>query len=400
VDTGYCECRTDKALESRVASSFSLVSGIPGKSAHFFFKGRVALYAILESMGIGPGDEVVLPAYTCVVVPNAILYRKARPIYVDINPETFSMEPAAVSCVLTSRTKVVICQNTYGLSANVDTIVELCHKRGIPTIEDCTHGFGGTYKGKPNGTWCDAAFFSSQWNKPFSTGLGGYAIANTPLLDQALSRFSQKLASPSVKTTAMLWMLLKVRPFISPATYYFFVNAYRFLSKKNIVTGSSSGEELRSTEMPPDYLQTISKVQLRTALKVLPKLADANTLRKRNAELYSRRLLSLHLNHVPFEMFPDHLFLKYPLLVADRKEFMKRAQIARIPLGDWFCSALHPIEGDLLPWGFEERLFPHAVYAAAHVVNLPTDTEIPERTLDFIERNSELILPMNESGTC
>jgi Predicted pyridoxal phosphate-dependent enzyme apparently involved in regulation of cell wall biogenesis len=358
-----------------------------------FYKGRVAFYGILKSMGVGAGDEVVLPAYTCVVVPNAVLYLGATPRYVDIGLSTFSVEPRDAITAIGGRTKAVICQNTYGLSYGVDEISAACKARNVRTIEDCTHGFGGSYKGRPNGSWCDAAFFSSQWNKPFSTGLGGYAIAKDPALESTLSDFAASLPLPILKNRAMLSILLRVRPLISPSTYYAFVDAYRYLSKRNLVTGSSSGEELEGLEMPEGYLSGMSGVQAKAAIRALRRLPVIAALRKANGALYTARLQEMGKNHVPPELHGDHLYLKYPLLVEDRKAFMAKAREARIPLGDWFISPLHPIEQDFSPWSFDPAQYPNAVYAAAHVVNLPTDTVKPQKVLDFLEKNLDLILP-------
>ncbi len=143
-----------------------------------YWKGRVALYAILKSLDLSEGDEVILPAFTCVVVPNAIIYAGLKPVYVDISPKTLNMDISLVKDAITDKTKVILCQNTFGLSSNIEEIILIAKKFNLITIEDCTHGFGGTYKGKPNGSFCDAAFFSSQWNKPFSTGIGGFLLVN------------------------------------------------------------------------------------------------------------------------------------------------------------------------------------------------------------------------------
>ena len=114
-----------------------------------YYKGRVALYAFLDAMGIGKGDQVLMPAYTCVVVPNAVLYKGAQPVYVDIELDSFSVNPKLVEAALTPSVKAVLCQNTYGLSAHVDEVVALCKERGIWSIEDCTHGFGVPTKVSP-----------------------------------------------------------------------------------------------------------------------------------------------------------------------------------------------------------------------------------------------------------
>jgi perosamine synthetase len=363
-----------------------------------FYKGRIGLYSLLKSMGVGHGDEVCIPAYTCVVVPNAIKYLSANPKYVDIELRSFSVDVHNLKSSFSSKTRVAICQNTYGLSYMVDEIADLCRASGIHSIEDCTHGYSGTYKGKPNGSWCDAAFYSSQWNKPFSTGLGGYALVNNLQFAFKTLEFASSLPQPSLKTQIMLWTLLRLRSLVNPSTYYALVEAYRYLSKHNLVTGSSSGQEIEGIEMPKDYLLRMSGIQKRAAIRALKRLPAANVLRKTNGALYTKYLAIEQLNHVAPEFHADHLFLKYPLLVQEREAFVARARISRIPLGDWFRSPLHPVEGDLSKWGFESERYPNAVFASAHVVNLPTDTETPERVLDFLDANKGLIFDATVDG--
>ena len=77
---------------------------------------------------------------------------------------------------------------------------------------------------------------------------------------------------------------------------------------------------------------------------------------------------------------------------------MRKAQEAHIPLGDWFVSPLHPVEGDLSPWGFEPERYPNAVFASSHVVNLPTDTNQPERVTEFLYNNRDLIMDVTLGG--
>jgi len=367
-------------------------------SMFLFYKGRVALYALLHEMGVGPGDQVIMPAYTCVVVPNPVLYLGAEPVYVDIELSSFSSKPELINKSITDKTKVVLCQNTYGLSAHVHEIVALCKQRGIWTIEDCTHGFGGTYKGKPNGSWCDAAFYSSQWNKPFSTGLGGYALVNNAVLEPKVRAFVEKLPQPSFKTQAMLWLLLRVRSLVAPSTYYAMVGAYRWLSKKNLVVGSSSGEEIESTTMPEDYLLGMCGLQKKEAERAMKKLPELNALRKANAAVYTQYLAERDFNHVHPQYHEDHMFLKYPLLVKDRQAFFRYAKESRIPLGDWFVSPLHPVTGELSPWHFDPSRYPNAVFAADHVVNLPTDTRQPEKVVQFLQAHEDLIFDAHLEG--
>ena len=127
-----------------------------------YWKGRVALYAILKAMGVGKDDEVILPAFTCVVVANAIIYLGAKPVYVDIDLQTYNARFEDIKKAVTNKTKAIICQNTFGLSSDIEEITKYAKEQTIFTIEDCTHGFGGYYNQKPNGSYCDAAFYSTQ----------------------------------------------------------------------------------------------------------------------------------------------------------------------------------------------------------------------------------------------
>ena len=138
--------------------------------AFAFWKGRVALYAILESLGIGPGDEVILPGFTCVVVPNAVLYRGAMPVYVDIEGTAFTMDVRDIERKITSRTKAIIVQHTYGIPADMDGIKTIADRHGLPIIEDAPLAHGARYCGKRVGLFGQLACFSFYPSK----NLGAY----------------------------------------------------------------------------------------------------------------------------------------------------------------------------------------------------------------------------------
>ena len=352
-----------------------------------YWKGRVALYALLKAMGVGKDDEVVLPAFTCVVVANAILYLGAKPVYVDIDLQTFNSRFEEVKKVVTKKTKVIICQNTFGLSSEMEEITTFAKAQHIFTIEDCTHGFGGFYHKKPNGTYCDAAFYSTQWNKPFSTGTGGFALVNNEKLLDAVINVNQDLITPSFKQRLSLQLLYFVREkLINKHTYWTLIKLYRFLSRKNLVLGSSSGEEISSTKMPPNYFMKLSTTQIKKGIKNITKLPEILLLRKKNAQIYSEYLLQKNKNHIPFSLFENHSFLKYPLLVENREEVLHLAEKHNIQLGDWFNSPLHPVQNNFEWWQLDTTLYPNAVYAGKHIINLSTDVIDTTPILRFLER--------------
>lgn len=377
--------------EQKYLDEIALRLGAESEGLFLTWKGRVALYAILEAMEIGEGDEVILPAFTCVVVPNAILYRGAIPIYVDIEKETLNASYESIVASVSENTKAIICQNTFGLSSDLDRIADFARKKGIYTIEDCTHGFGGTFHGEPNGSFCDAAFYSTQWNKPFSTGIGGIGWVRNDDVQKRLNVSSY--ADPSWKSRTSLSLLLFVRKnMLRGWNYWPAVKLYRWLSKNNLVLGSSSGSEISDVQKPNGYELRSSQVQYKAGVKALEGLEAVLKRRKQNAMLLTRALADLGKYHVSEELHADHAFLKYPILVKDKSKIESLAVQNRLELGDWFNSQLHPVQSDLIRWGLNVEMYPISKHIATHILNIPCDTVNVDRYVRFLEQfNQELI---------
>ena len=368
----------------------------------FFWKGRVALYALLKAMGVTNGDEVIVQGYTCVVVANAIMYLGATPIYADIDIDTFNMNMDSLKSKISEKTKVIICQNTYGLSSNLETISEIAketsEKYGHPvyTLEDCTHGFGGTYHGKPNGTSCDASFFSTQWSKPYTTGVGGFCVVHNESVKSVMQKLEEEKIQPSFKEVLQLKLMYFVRTYIiNDFTYWPMIRLYRWLSRHNLVVGSSSGEEVTGIEMPDGFFKAQSSVQFKKGLKSLKKLQEVNALRKKNAMAYTDFLESIGKNHVARSLFNDHIFIRYPLLVKDREKFREEAEKENIILGEWFEDPIYPAYDSLTTWKVNTEDLPNAMHVCEHVVNLSTDENISNRVIDFLKSHKENILQKN-----
>lgn len=378
---------------SSVAYKKALANILQNEHIYLYWKGRVALFALLKSMGIGPDDEVILPGFTCVVVPNAIKYLGATPVYVDVLKEPMNPGLVAYEKAITSKTRAIITQNTFGLSFKVDEIAALAKSKGIYSIEDCTHGFGGTFKGKPNGSLCDAAFFSSQWNKPFSTGIGGFASVNNKDLIPLIEQVNNELIKPSTKDKLVLSALLFARDHVlTESNYWRMRSLYRFLSKHNLVIGSSQGEELTGTQIPDQYFKNISEVQTKKGNTSLEQFAALMERRKQNALLYTDFLAKHTKYHVLPKLHNDHCFLKYPVLVNNRPQFEEYAFNEKIELGDWFCTPLYPVKGNYNPWDLDESDIPVALELSKQIVNFPTETKNPQKVIKFAEKHLDQII--------
>lgn len=274
--------------------------------------------------------------------------------------------------------------------------MDVAEKHNLVVIEDCTHGFGGFYKGRKNGTIADAAFFSSQWNKPFSTGIGGMAVVKDEVWSAKMNDFEKSCAKPSLKNIMMLRLLWLIRRYLLfPFFYWNAVKLFRWLSKRNIVTGSSEGIELSQPVMPEQYLKQLSGFQAKLGAKSIQRI-DKNIRHRIQVAKHDEVLKRLHKTTPEVPEGIVHTFVKYPLLVKDRKSFIAAAEKSSIEIGDWFISPLHPIEEELSKWAFDEKQFPVATDKAKHIVNLPThqdiDTKYLTRITEFLKAHQEEIL--------
>ena len=358
-------------------------------SAFAFWKGRVALYAILKALGVGQGDEVILPGYTCVMDVNPIKYLGAKPVYVDIEPETFNIDPNLVAGKITAATRLIIAQHTYGYTCDMDAMMEIAGGRNLPVIEDCCLALGSKYKGKLAGTFGKAAYFSSQWNKPYTTGLGGMAITNDDKLAEKLQEIADDACAPSFKEKLMLAAQLCIyRTLIYPATTALAQNFFRYLTQKGLVVGSSATCEFRP-RMAEDFLKLMSSMQARSGLKQVQRLDRNIAHRKEMARLYDRLLAE---KGWPVRQYDpkvsDPVMVRYPVRIKEKQQAITDAAKAGIELGTWFESPLHPAETPLAAYDYVEGICPQAEKAAKEVVNLPLHARVSDRvvkkTVDFI----------------
>ena len=358
-----------------------------------YWKGRVALYTALKSMGISEGDEVIIPAFTCVVVPNAIIYLGATPIYVDIEEQNLCTTKSLIEKKITHKTKCIVIQNMLGLSNEVDEIVLLAKKHGLYTIEDCTHGFGGKYNGIYNGLKSDCSFFSSQWNKPFSTGVGGILLVNNQNLQSQIDINNKNLRKPSKKSKLTLHLLILFRKYIlRDWSYWFLLRVYRKLSMLGLVVGSSQKEEITGITIPNNYLVASSYVQAKFGLKELKKMHEKLSIRRKNGLIYNEWMKKNNKYFINEKYLDNHSFLKYPILVKDRDIFLTLAVQAKIQMGDWFISPLHPVKDNLSQWHLEKKKFPCALKISQHILNLPSDVKNANDILKFLNKNKAQIL--------
>src|SRR5262249_4084645 len=174
IDTGWISSegpfvdQFEKALSARVNR----------KRGVAVCNGTAALDAAIEALEIGPGDEVILPAFTIISCIGQLVRCGARPVLVDSDPRTWNMDVSQIERKITSRTKAIMLVHMYGLPADVDPVLDIARRHGLRVIEDAAEMHGQTYFGRPCGSFGDISTFSFYPNKLVTTGEGGMIVTN------------------------------------------------------------------------------------------------------------------------------------------------------------------------------------------------------------------------------
>lgn len=154
--------------------------------------GTVAVHLALIALGIGQGDEVIVPTFTYIASANPVLVVNAKPVFVDSLPDTWQMDPKDIEAKITAKTKAIIVVHLYGHPCNMDEIMQIAKKHNLYVIEDCAEAIGSKYKGKTVGSFGDIGCFSFFGNKTITCGEGGMVVTNDATLADRLRRYKNQ----------------------------------------------------------------------------------------------------------------------------------------------------------------------------------------------------------------
>lgn len=343
-------------------------------TAASFNSGRAALLAILKSFGIGGGDEVLLQAFTCVAVPNSVLWAGATPRFVDID-ETYNLDPKDLAQKITKRTKAVIVQHTFGTPANMDAIGALAQTHNLIIIEDCAHSLGASYKGRNVGSLGDAAFFSFGRDKVLSSVWGGMAIINKRTTHAkaalALREYQQALPVPGG-----FWIFQQL---LHPVAFSLILGTYTagfgkallvVLQKLRLLSFPVYAEE-KQGKRPQDFPARYPNALAILLIHQLKKLDAYNSQRQTIAGYY-RENLDQRGKRGMVKTDNGAVFLRFPLEVKNPEELLHKAKNRGILLGNWYHNVVDPTGVEFAAIGYVRGSCPNAEKAAVNIVNLPT----------------------------
>ena len=333
--------------------------------------GRIAYYYLVKALALPAGGEVILPSLTFWVIPEITRVAGLTPVFVDVDPRTFNIDPAAIEAAVTERTVAIVPTHLYGLPCDMDAIMSIAERHGLKVIEDCAHALGARFRGRQVGTFGDGAFFSFQTLKPLNTYGGGLAVARDAGVLECVRRQAEAEPWPGqqridnrLKVGAA--QRLFSRPAVFTATAYpALVVAMLWRKRPDVYLW----EKVRPLDpMPPEYRERYTNVQAAIGLASLPHLDEWTAQTRAHARVMNEQLSGIPGIRTPF--VPEgceHVYYQYCVYTPDRDAMVRKALVRGMDL-----ETMHVDVCATLPL-FGDRPHPPTPKAeqAAHVVQLP-----------------------------
>lgn len=355
----------------------------PDAEIFSFGSARSSITFCLQSYGIGPGDEVLLSAYTCLAVPTGIIAAGAKPVYVDINKETLNMDAQLLVKSIGENVRAIILQHTLGKSADFTDILSIAKERDILIIEDCALSIGSSVKGRMLGSIGDAAIVSMELSKTFTCGWGGILLVNQEeLRRRCIQSYVEVPEYTFLKSSKDLFQTL-VSAFCYRSNVYSWLGKYilHFGFKFKIFRRSTPEEEYLGITSK-DFLRKIGHFQGGIALIQWKYFLEGNM----RAAIMGNKVRSYLIDQgiiIPGAPAEGEVSVapRVSFLVNNRAEasdyFLQRG----IELGEWFDGPLSP-EPSTPNFNYNKSFYTNAETIADHVVNLPCHLGLSISDLD------------------
>ena len=321
---------------SRFEEEFARYCGCKyGVAVH---NGTVALHLALCALGIGHGDEVLVPDLTFIATANAVLYTGARPIYVDVHPRYWCIDPEKLEEKITRRTKAIIPVHLYGHPCDMDAIRDIADDHDLYVIEDAAEAHGAEYKGRKVGSLSDIACFSFYGNKIITTGEGGMCLTN----DEELAERMRLLRNHGMDPKRRYW---------------------------HIMIG---------------FNYRMTNIQAAIGLAQLKKLDEFVKIKRENAKLYNSLLEDVEgIQLPPEEPWAKNVYWMYSILIEEsfgmsRDELMAYLGQRGIETRPFF----YPIH-EMPPYRTEGD-FPTSIYLSRTGLNLPSSVKLTPEQIELV----------------
>ena len=307
------------AFESAFASELGVAHAVATSS------GTTALHLALLAAGVGPGDEVITSAFSFVAPANAILYCGATPVFADIEPRSFNLDPAAVARAITPRTRAIVPVHLFGRACDMTALLAVAAAHGLAVVEDCAQAIGATFAGTRVGRFGIGAF-SLYATKNVTSGEGGMITTNDPAVADACRLTRQH------------------------------------------------GARQRHRHEVLGYNYRMTDLHAAIGLVQLGRLAELTAARQENARWYDHHLRGVETPE-PAPSDSEHVYHQYTVRLSGAQAHERDAALARLAEAGVEAGAFYAVpahrQGHLIERGFGDVVLPHTDRAAQEVIALP-----------------------------
>jgi perosamine synthetase len=373
-----------EAFEKAVAAQMGAAYGLA------FAYGRAGLVAIFKALGI-QNAEIIITAYTCVVMVQPIVATGNKPVFVDINLTDFNMNCNLLPQAITSQTKAIIATHLYGYPTDTEAIKTAIGARQILLIEDCAQKLGNPLN-RPMALKSDLALCSFGLNKELSTIEGGVLVTNSAKLYQKIKAYrDQEMDRFSVTVQRQRWLRLMANYVVFRGSVYRLLHRLKVVGMANRLCENC---DFDGTRLPADFATTFMDFQGRIGIAQLKKLNAIVKKRRAMAELYQNELSQIQHCVVLPPILSDANFVYYTLRIPQRDEIYFRQQMESkgIAVDETYEYALPYLK----PYRhFANTEYPQAKQAARQVVNLPVYPSLTLTQASYIAKGVKTILINN-----
>jgi dTDP-4-amino-4,6-dideoxygalactose transaminase len=326
-----CEARGELIQGPQISqfeAAFARRAGMDATHAVTASYGRMAFFYVLKALDLPPGSEIIVPALTFWVVPALARVAGLKVVFADVDPATFTLEPAAFERAITSATRAVVPTHLYGLPCDMGPILDIANRHGLRVIEDCAHSLGALWNGQPVGTLGDAGFFSFQTLKPLNCYGGGLALVRDAALAARVRQLAEAERWPDEKRVTHRLLIGRLqRIFIKP--WVFTISAFPILWVSSLIGANPDvylWEEIRSLDpLPEAYPERFANVQAAIGLAALQALDGWTERTRRHARVMDQALGNLPGISIPVVPADrTHVYYQYCVYGPQRDELVVR----------------------------------------------------------------------------
>ncbi|MBA7490800.1 GDP-perosamine synthase [subsurface metagenome] len=344
-----------------------------------FSYGRSGLYALFKVLEL-QNAEVIVPAYTCVVVPHAVVFSGNIPVFVDCVPDGFNMDLNALEKAVTPKTRAIIPTHLFGYPMDVERVNKIAQaqKQKVYVIQDCAHSFGAKWKGQLVNKAGDAAIFGSNISKVLSTIFGGIVTTDDEQIYKKLKSYrTHHFRRPSwTKSIKRLLYLLSTYITFQPVVYGFVNN----LEKMGLLNRFVKYYDEAKIDFPDDFQDLMLPIEARVGLEQLKKYPEIIGQRKAISEYYSQYLQGITDLELP-PLVEGATYSHFVCLVDKRQKWLERARERGVQLGQLIEYSI-PYMKAYTPYKNGE--YPVSKYYSEHTINLPNWPGLRKKDLEYL----------------